>query len=67
MPADRYTLAAHTLEDARVQLNGHELALGANDEFPSLQGSRVPSGPMEFAPATITFLPVADAGNTSCR
>ena len=68
-PAERYTLAAagRELEDGRVRLNGEELALGAGDELPSLQGSRVPPGPVALAPATITFLAVADAGNASCR
>ena len=66
-PAERYTLAARTLENTQVQLNGRELSLGANDELPSLQGSRVPSGSVELAPTSITFLAVADAGNTSCR
>ena len=66
-PVERYTLAAQTPEDAHLRLNGDELALDANDELPSLRGSRVPSGPVELAPATITFLAVADAGNTSCR
>ena len=69
VPAERYTLAAagRELESTRVRLNGEELALGAGDELPSLQGSRVPPGPVELAPATIAFLAVADAGNASCR
>jgi heparanase 1 len=69
MPAERYTLAVagRELEDAHVRLNGDELALGANDELPSLRGSAVPSGPVALAPATITFLAVADAGNGGCR
>lgn len=69
MQAERYTLAAsgRDLEDAHVRLNGNELALGAGDALPGLQGSRVPPGPVELAPATITFLAVVDAENTSCR
>lgn len=69
MPAERYTLAAagRELEDAHVRLNGDELALEADDGLPSLQGSAVPSGPVALAPATITFLTVADAGNGGCR
>lgn len=67
-PAERYTLTAagQELGDAHVRLNGHELALGANDEIPDLRGSRLPPGPVDFAPATITFLTVADAGNGGC-
>lgn len=58
MQAERYTLAAagQELESAHVRLNGDELALGANDELPSLRGSRVPSGSVELAPATISTL-----------
>ena len=69
MPAERYTLAAagRELESTRIRLNGNELALGAGDELPSLRGSRVPAGPVELPPATITFLAVADAGNSGCR
>lgn len=68
-PADRYTLAAagQELEGAHVRLNGQELTLGSNDELPSMDGSRVPPGPVQLAPASITFLAVADAGNASCR
>ena len=69
MPAERYTLAAdgQDLEDAHVRLNGDELALGAEDKLPSLRGSRVPPGPVELAPATITFLAVEDGANASCQ
>ena len=67
--AERHTLAAtgRELEDAHVRLNGEELALGTGDELPSMAGSRVPPGPVDLAPATITFLAVANAGNSSCR
>lgn len=67
--AERYTLAAAgpEVQSARVRLNGAELALGAGDELPRLDGARVPSGPVELAPATITFLTVAEAGNGACR
>lgn len=68
-PAERYTLASAgpELQSSRVRLNGDELALGADDELPHLQGARVPPGPVDLAPATITFLTVADAGNGACR
>jgi hypothetical protein len=67
LPAERYTLAAQKLEDTRVRLNGHELKLEANDELPSLKGKRVEAGPVQLAPASITFLAIADAGNANCR
>jgi hypothetical protein len=66
-PADRYTLTGRTLEDARVELNGRELALGPGDQLPGLQPARIPRGRVELAPASITFLALADAGNPSCR
>jgi hypothetical protein len=62
-----YTLAASQPESATVQLNGQELRLGSNDELPQLRGRPVPSGTVELAPASITFLAVAGAGNGSCR
>jgi len=65
--ADRYTLTAERLESRSVRLNGQELRLGSNDQLPDLQGSRVPSGPVELAPASIAFLALAKAGNGSCR
>ena len=65
--ADRYTLTAATLDDVRVQLNGRGLALGAGDQIPSLTPVRTQKGTLELAPASITFLAVADAGNPSCR
>ena len=67
MPAERYTLTAPRLQDKEVQLNGRELQLQANDELPKLEGTRIPSGRVEFAPTTITFLAVPDAGNPSSR
>ncbi len=63
----RYTLSAHDLLDRTVQLNGSDLALGAGDSLPDLPGITAPAGPVEFAPATITFLAIADAGNAACR
>jgi heparanase 1 len=67
MPIDRYTLTAVKLDDARVQLNGHELTLAANDELPVIEGERIPAGQIGLAPASITFLAVADAGNKHCQ
>jgi len=65
--ADRYMLTARTLEDVHVELNGRELALGAGDQLPSLQPTRLPKGRVELAPASITFLVVSGSGNPSCR
>jgi hypothetical protein len=61
--ARRYTLSASPLRSARVRLNGTELKLGARDELPDLAGVPVAAGDLSFAPATITFLALPDAGN----
>jgi len=63
LPALCYTLTAQNLEDGHVQLNGHELKLEANDEVLNLQGRRIPSGRVEFAPASISFLAISEAKN----
>jgi hypothetical protein len=65
--ADRYTLTAQDLENTRVQLNGSELRLGAMDSLPPLEGLPTGSGRLTFAPASITFLTMPNANNTSCR
>ena len=63
---ERYTLAAEDLEGTRVQLNGQELTLQVKGELPDLQAIRAQAGAVELAPASMTFLAVAGAGNTSC-
>ena len=63
----RYTLDAANLLDERIRLNGQPLALSANDELPILAGAPAAVGTVTFAPATITFLAIAEAGNEACR
>ncbi len=65
--ARRYTLSASPLRSARVQLNGAELKLGANNELPDLPGVPVAAGDLSFDPATITFLALPGAGNKNCK
>ncbi len=65
--AERYTLDAARLQDVAVRLNGTPLALGAADRLPGLAGMPTSPGAMTFAPATITFLTISDAGNRNCR
>jgi hypothetical protein len=50
-----------------VQLNGAELRLGAGDELPVLAGIAILAGDIEFAPATITFIALPQAGNGACQ
>ena len=63
----RYTLDAANLLDERVRLNGHPLALSAGGELPAIAGAPAAAGTLTFAPATITFLAIAEAGNDACR
>jgi hypothetical protein len=65
--ASRYGLAARHLTDTSVLMNGRELSLGAGDELPALDGEVVAPGRLDLAPASITFLAIADAGNPACR
>ncbi|WP_246801508.1 hypothetical protein [Bradyrhizobium genosp. L] len=65
--AQRYTLASAAPEDGTVQLNGKTLALADADQIPEVAGKASAAGTITFAPATITFLVVADAGNANCR
>jgi heparanase len=67
--AERYTLASNSSDPQTktVQLNGKDLTLGSNDELPSLTGAATPAGNVTFAPASITFLALPEAGNGACR
>ena len=58
---------AASLRDASVRLNGHTLELGAMDDLPDLAGVPTPSGKLNFAPTTITFLAIPAAANYECR
>ncbi|WP_244485156.1 hypothetical protein [Bradyrhizobium tropiciagri] len=64
--AQRYTLASPKPADGTVQLNGSSLALGASDQILALKGDPAAAGAIVFAPATITFLTIASAGNSNC-
>lgn len=65
--SERYVLTAPKLEDTRVELNGKELSLGADDALPALRGLATRAGRIRLAPASITFLAVPGANNASCR
>jgi heparanase 1 len=65
--AQRYTLTAKDLQNEQVELNGHALKLQSNGDLPPLEGQQIHAGNVVFAPVTITFLAVAEAGNASCR
>ena len=65
--SERYTLSAKDLLDNKVELNGSELKLASNGDLPQLAGKRQSSGHVVFAPASITFLAMPNAGNAACR
>jgi heparanase 1 len=65
--ADRYSLAAGNTDFTQATLNGRELVMQPNGLLPTLNGARIVAGPVELAPASITFLAMAEAGNPSCR
>jgi hypothetical protein len=69
MASERYTLSTTSsdLQTRNVRLNGTELKLGDNDELPRLTEVQTPAGAVTFAPATITFLALAEAGNSACQ
>jgi heparanase 1 len=64
---ERYTLTAPDLLQSRVDLNGTELKLGADDSLPKLSGTATKPGELSFAPASITFLAMPKANNAACR
>jgi heparanase 1 len=65
--SERYTLSSGNLQDNHVELNGVELQLTSNDTFPELKGIRNRPGALTFAPASITFLALPEAHNSSCQ
>lgn len=62
----RYTLSAPVLRSESVMLNGQLLSLGSNDDLPEIKGRATPACRAQFAPATITFMAVPEAGNPAC-
>ena len=65
--SERYTLTAKRLEDATVELNRKPLRLTSSGNLPEISGEPANAGGTSFAPASITFLTIANANNNSCR
>ncbi len=63
----RYTLDAANLRDQHVRLNGTPLAISADNGLPAIEGAPTGAAALAFAPATITFLAIPEAGNIACR
>jgi heparanase 1 len=53
--------------DNKVELNGSELDVSADGDLPALKGNAQSGGSVSFAPASITFLAIPNAGNASCK
>jgi heparanase 1 len=54
--AEQYVLTATELQTKKVQLNGQDLALAANDQLPVINGKAVKAGVIQIPPRSITFL-----------
>jgi hypothetical protein len=65
--SQRYMLTARQLQGISVQLNGNTLGLSSNGDVPQLTGEPMLAGRVGFAPASITFLAIPNANNSSCR
>jgi hypothetical protein len=64
---ERYTITATQLEDTKVELNGKPLRLMSSGDLPRLDGEPVSAGRVSFAPTSITYLSIQNAGNTNCH
>jgi Glycosyl hydrolase family 79, N-terminal domain len=65
--SERYTIDAANLQDTTVRLNGDALRLTPQDDLSPIDGVPAAAGIVTFAPATITFLTMPEAGNSACR
>ncbi|MBD0350798.1 MAG: hypothetical protein ICV65_06565, partial [Flavisolibacter sp.] len=65
--AEQYTLTAKELQGTTLQLNGHELQLGANDALPAINGKVIKAGNAQLPPTSITFITFADAGKANAK
>ena len=65
--SERYTLTAKKLEDTTVELNGKPLRLTSSGDLPQVEGEPVNAGRVSFAPTSITYLSIANAGNANCK
>jgi heparanase len=63
----RYTLTAEKLEDTTVELNGKPLRLASSGDLPQFGGEPGKAGRVSFAPISISYLSIADAGNANCQ
>ncbi len=65
--SERLILDAATLQGVAVRLNGTVLDVEAVDQLRGIAGVKASAGAINFAPATISFVVIASAGNRNCR
>jgi hypothetical protein len=65
--SERYTLTAEKLEDTTVELNGKPPRLTSSGDLPQFGGEPVKAGRISFAPTSITYLTIRNAGNANCQ
>ena len=65
--SERYTLTAKKLESTRIELNGTRLRLTTSGDLPQFKGEPVNAGRVSFAPTSITYLSIPNAGNANCQ
>lgn len=67
LESKRYTLSAEPRRSSEVKLNGTVLKLDDSGDLPAIEGLATAAGSVSFAPGTITFLAIEQAGNSACR
>jgi hypothetical protein len=65
--SERFTLDATALQSTAVRLNGAVLKVTGADPLSKLTGLPANPGSLSFAPTTISFLAIPDAGNRNCK
>jgi heparanase len=63
----RYTLTAKQLEGTTVELNGKPLVLTSSGDLPQFKVEPVNAGRVSFAPTSITYISIPNAGNANCQ
>ena len=65
--SERYALTAKNLGGTTVELNGKPLRLTNSGDLPQFRGEPISAGRVSFAPASITYESIANAGNANCQ
>ena len=65
--SERYALTAKNLGGTTVELNGKPLRLTNSGDLPQFRGEPISAGRVSFAPTSITYESIANAGNANCQ